>query len=177
MFNLCAPAIIYVIFSITQVIIDLYKGFFNTALVKFFVMIMITLLLNILCEKGLGVISWFIVFIPFILMTVIVSLLLYFFGLNATTGTFNCGTTSSTSTSTSTTTNNNPNNTYSYYNPDTQNNNSYSTSSQNTNTQNNTNQNTSSQNNNNYNSSTQNSNTNVAPPPLFISSSPAYQSL
>lgn len=181
MINLCAPAIIYVIFSITQVIIDLYKGFFNTALVKFFVMIMITLLLNILCERGLGVISWFIVFIPFILMTVIVSLLLYFFGLNATTGTFNCSSSSSTSTSSSTssttTTNNNPNDTYSYYNPDTQNNNSYSTSSQNTNTQNNSSQNTSSQNNNNYNSSTQNSNTNVAPPPLYISSSPAYQSL
>ena len=166
MFNLCAPAIIYVIFSITQVVIDLYKGFFNTALVKFFVMIMITLLLNILCEKGLGVISWFIVFIPFILMTVIVSLLLYFFGLNATTGTFNCGTTSSTSTTT------NPNDTYSYYNPDTRNDNSYDTNSQ-TSTQNTSNQ----SNNNNYNSSTQNSNTNVAPPPLFISSSPAYQSL
>ena len=86
MFSLCAPAIIYVIFSATQIVIDLYKGLFNTALVKTFVMIMVTLLLNILCEGGLGVISWIIVFIPFILMTVIVTLLLYFFGLNATSG-------------------------------------------------------------------------------------------
>ena len=89
MFSVCSPAIIYVIFSVTQIIIDLVKGLYNTALVKVIVMLMVTLLLNILCERGLGVISWIIVFIPFILMTVIVTLLLYFFGLNATTGTIN----------------------------------------------------------------------------------------
>ena len=89
MFSVCSPAIIYVIFSVTQIIIDLVKGLYNTALVKVIVMLMVTLLLNILCERGLGVISWLIVFIPFILMTVIVTLLLYFFGLNATTGTIN----------------------------------------------------------------------------------------
>ena len=55
---------------------------------KVIVASMVILLLNILCEKGLGVVSWIIVFIPFILMTVIVTFLLYFFGLNASTGTF-----------------------------------------------------------------------------------------
>jgi hypothetical protein len=50
---------------------------------------MVTILLNILCETGLGVVSWIIVFIPFILMTVMVSILLYIFGLNATTGKIN----------------------------------------------------------------------------------------
>ena len=50
---------------------------------------MVTLLLNILCQRGLNTISWIIVFIPFILMTVIVSLLLYIFGLNSTTGSLN----------------------------------------------------------------------------------------
>lgn len=87
--NLCAPAIIYLIFSITQILIDTFKGLYNTAFIKFIIMIMITLLLNILCQSGLGTISWIIVFIPFILMTVIVSMLLYIFGLNATTGTLN----------------------------------------------------------------------------------------
>ena len=52
-------------------------------------MAMVTLLLNILCEKGLSVVSWFIVFIPFIMMTVIVSMLLYIFGLDASTGSLN----------------------------------------------------------------------------------------
>ena len=89
MISLCPPAIIYLIFSITQILIDTFKGLYNTAFIKFIIMIMITLLLNILCQSGLGVISWIIVFIPFILMTVIVSMLLYIFGLNATTGTLN----------------------------------------------------------------------------------------
>ena len=86
MFNLCPPALIYLFFSATQVIIDLYKGLYNTAVLKFIIMIMVTILLNALCQGGLGIISWIIVFIPFIFMTVVVSILLYVFGLNAATG-------------------------------------------------------------------------------------------
>lgn len=90
MINLCPPAIIYLIFSITQMLIDLYNGLYNTAGMKGIVTIMVTLLLNILCERGLGVVSWIIVFIPFILMTILVSGLLYLFGLDAATGNLNC---------------------------------------------------------------------------------------
>jgi hypothetical protein len=86
MFNLCPPALIYLFFCATQIIIDLYKGLYNTAVFKFIIMIMITILLNALCQGGLGIISWMIVFIPFIFMTVVVSILLYIFGLNAATG-------------------------------------------------------------------------------------------
>jgi hypothetical protein len=89
MIKLCPPAIIYLIFSTTQIIIDTFKGLYNTAFIKVIVMIMVTLLLNILCNQGLGFVSWIIVFIPFILMTVIVSMILYVFGLDAATGTLN----------------------------------------------------------------------------------------
>jgi len=89
MFKLCPPAIIYIIFSATQILIDTFKGLYNTAFMKGIVMIMVTILLNILCEQGYGVVSWIIVFIPFILMTFIVSILLYIFGLDAATGTLN----------------------------------------------------------------------------------------
>lgn len=89
MINLCPPAIIYLIFSVTQILIDFYKGLNNTAFMKVIVTVMVTLLLNILCERGLSVVSWIIVFIPFMLMTVIVSLLLYIFGLDAATGNLN----------------------------------------------------------------------------------------
>ena len=84
---LCGPAILYLIFSTTQILIDTFQGLYNTAFIKFVVMIMLTLLLHILCQSGLTVIAWIIVFVPFILMTVIVSMLLYVFGLNTTTGT------------------------------------------------------------------------------------------
>ena len=86
MITLCAPAIIYLIFSTTQIMIDTYKGLYNTVAMKTIVTIMLTLLLNILCDRGLGVISWIIVFVPFIFMTVIVSLLLYAFGLDVASG-------------------------------------------------------------------------------------------
>jgi hypothetical protein len=86
MIKLCAPAIIYVIFSMIQIVIDTFKGLYNTAFMKSIVMIFVTFLLNLLCEGGLTIVSWIIVFVPFILMTVIVTMLLYIFGLNATTG-------------------------------------------------------------------------------------------
>ncbi len=89
MLNLCAPALIYVAFSLTQIIIDTFKGLYNTAFFKAIVMIIITILLNALCQSGMGIISWIIVFIPFIFMSVIVAILLYVFGLDAATGQLN----------------------------------------------------------------------------------------
>lgn len=89
MFSLCPPTIIYIIFSITHVIIDTFNGLYNTALMKMLVMIMIAFLLNMLCDKGMSIVAWIIVFIPFIMMTLIISMLLYVFGLNATTGLLN----------------------------------------------------------------------------------------
>jgi len=89
MFNLCAPALIYVAFSLTQIIIDTFKGLYNTAFFKAIVMIIITILLNALCESGMGIISWIIVFIPFIFMSVIIAILLYVFGLDPATGKLN----------------------------------------------------------------------------------------
>lgn len=89
MLNLCAPALIYVAFSLTQIIIDTFKGLYNTAFFKVIVMIVITILLNALCQSGMGVVSWIIVFIPFIFMSVIVAILLYVFGLDAATGQLN----------------------------------------------------------------------------------------
>ena len=80
--KLCPPAILYLGFSLTQIIIDTFKGFYNTAFFKSIVMVIFTLLLNILCSKGLGIISWLIVFIPFILMTYITAVLMFVFGLS-----------------------------------------------------------------------------------------------
>ena len=82
MYNLCPPAILYIGFSTIQIIIDTLQHSFNTALLKFFVMIIFTVILNLLCKSGLTLISWFIVFIPFIFMTVITTSLLFVFGID-----------------------------------------------------------------------------------------------
>ena len=84
--DICAPALIYLVFSTTQIVIDTVKGTYNVALVKLWVTIIFTILLNFLCNKGLGIVSWIIVFVPFILMTVIVTLILVMFGLDPITG-------------------------------------------------------------------------------------------
>lgn len=89
MFSLCAPALIYVAFSLTQIVIDTFKGLYNTAFFKVIVMVIITILLNALCQSGMGIISWIIVFIPFIFMSIIVAILLYVFGLDPATGNLN----------------------------------------------------------------------------------------
>jgi hypothetical protein len=75
--NLCSPAILYVVFSITQIIIDIFKNMYSMAFLKFIVMIIFTILLNMLCKNGLGIISWFIVFLPFITMTILTTLIIF----------------------------------------------------------------------------------------------------
>jgi len=80
--KLCPPAILYLGFSLIQIIIDTFKGFYNQAFFKTIVMFIFTLLLNIMCKKGLGIVSWIIVFIPFILMTYITAVLMFVFGLS-----------------------------------------------------------------------------------------------
>ena len=86
LFQLCGPSLIFMAFSLTQIIIDSFKGFYNTAFMKFLVTIIFTLLLNALCDMGLSIVAWIIVFVPFVLMTIISSMLLYIFGLEAKTG-------------------------------------------------------------------------------------------
>ena len=85
-YELCPQAFIFLCFSLTQVTIDTVKGEYNKAFFKFWIMIIFTLLLNNLCARGLGIISWTIIFMPFMLMSLVTAILLYVFGLDPTTG-------------------------------------------------------------------------------------------
>jgi len=87
--NICPPALIFIIFSLVQMIFDVLQGAYNTAFFKGVVLIMVGILLNLLCQRGLSVVSWIIVFIPFIFISVIVAVLLYAFGLDPNTGMLN----------------------------------------------------------------------------------------
>jgi len=84
--KICTPALLYIAFSLTHVIIDTINGLYNTAMTKFLVMIVFTVLLNVLCQGGLGIVSWIIVFIPFIMMSIITAMILFSFGLSPSTG-------------------------------------------------------------------------------------------
>ena len=79
--KLCSP-LLYLGFSLTQVTIDIFNNQFNKALVKLVIMTFFTLILNILCNRGLSMVSWIVVFLPFILLTYITSIMLFIFGLD-----------------------------------------------------------------------------------------------
>ena len=89
MISLCSPALVYVAFSITQIIIDFFKGHPNVALMKIIVTVIFTIMLEFLCRQGLSWMSWIIVFIPFIFLSVIVGILLFVFGYDPETGSIN----------------------------------------------------------------------------------------
>ena len=87
MFKLCAPALIYLCFTIIQIVLDMFKELYQEALFKLVAMIIITLMLNILCEQNLELVAWIIVLVPFILMTEMIIMLAYIFGVNTYNGT------------------------------------------------------------------------------------------
>ena len=84
--KICMPALIYLVFSMTHVIIDTYKGLYNTAIIEFWISAVFTVLLSLLCTHDMSIIAWLIISIPFILMTIIATLLLFAFNLNPATG-------------------------------------------------------------------------------------------
>ncbi len=84
--QLCMPALIYLIYALIHIIIDIYSGLYNMAFIEIWIGILVTILLNLLCEHDMSIISWFIVSIPFILMTIIAVFILFVLQLNPATG-------------------------------------------------------------------------------------------
>ena len=84
--KLCTPALLYIGFTLTHIVIDLFNKMYNTALLKFILMFIFTIMLNLLCRSGLTVLSWIIVFLPFILLTVISAWLLIALNLSRDSG-------------------------------------------------------------------------------------------
>jgi hypothetical protein len=80
--KLCAPSIIYFGFSIISASNDLYNKQYENAFIHLMSLIIITFLLDILCKKGFSTISWLIVFIPFMLMSLIITTIIYIVGIN-----------------------------------------------------------------------------------------------
>jgi hypothetical protein len=68
----CIPTLIFTIFSLIQIIVDMFNGLFEIALLKFFIMTVICYLLNTFCSLGLASISWLIIFVPFIFLNIVI---------------------------------------------------------------------------------------------------------
>ena len=78
----CGPALIYFIFMLIHVIVALYSKQKKEAILQLLVGFLMTFLLQILCMKGMSIISWLLVFIPFIFYTYMMIILYNIFGLD-----------------------------------------------------------------------------------------------
>jgi len=105
MIKICTPAIVYSVIVSTQIIIDTLKGFYQYAFLKFIIMIIITLLINFLCQRELTSVAWVIVLIPYIYIIFLTFLLIYLFGFDVISKKLNIQTNTPVTTNTSTSNN------------------------------------------------------------------------
>ena len=69
--QLCTPIIVYLTFSITFIAMSFYNKQYNDVAKNILNMVLVSIVLWLLCEKGLTAIAWLLVFVPLIFMTII----------------------------------------------------------------------------------------------------------
>jgi hypothetical protein len=65
--DLCPPALLYLIFLVVQLGLDASLGMWITLVVKAFLGFATVSVLDVFCTIDLGVVSWFLVAVPFII--------------------------------------------------------------------------------------------------------------
>ncbi len=80
--NLCTPALIYLVFFLTHSLVATFQSKYKHAILQILLGILMTFLLQLLCLRKMDIISWIIVFIPFIFYTYMVMIIYYVFGIN-----------------------------------------------------------------------------------------------
>ncbi len=65
--DLCPPALLYLIFVSIQLGLDFAAGMYATFVVKLLLGLASVVVLDVFCGVGLGVVSWFLVAMPFII--------------------------------------------------------------------------------------------------------------
>jgi len=66
---LCPPALIYVVFSLINIVLDLSDKKYKDAFTLLIISSIFTCLLQLFCMANMSMISWLLVFIPIILYT------------------------------------------------------------------------------------------------------------
>ena len=72
--SLCPPALLYILYIVIQVGLDLSLGLMLTAAVKLVMGIAGAVILNAFCSVDLGVVSWAIIATPFIMTALAMSI-------------------------------------------------------------------------------------------------------
>ena len=74
--SLCPPALLYLLYIVIQVGLDLSLGMFLTAVIKLVAGLAGTFILNAFCSVDLGILSWVIIATPFIMTALAMSIAL-----------------------------------------------------------------------------------------------------
>jgi hypothetical protein len=72
--SLCPPAVLYLLYIVVQVGLDISLGLMLTAAVKIVMGIAGTIILNAFCSVDLGVVSWAVIATPFIMTALAMSI-------------------------------------------------------------------------------------------------------
>lgn len=84
--GLCPPAFLFVVYMTIQIVIDALQGFYNTSFTKIIILFFFGTILNLLCENDMTFIAWILIFVPFVLLSLMVAILLYSMKLKETSG-------------------------------------------------------------------------------------------
>lgn len=72
--SLCPPALLYLLYIVIQVGLDLSLGLFVTAAIKVVMGLVGTIILDAFCGVDLGIVSWAIIATPFIMTALAMSI-------------------------------------------------------------------------------------------------------
>jgi len=72
--NLCPPAFLFLLYVAVHIGLDLSLGLYMTAGIKFFAGAVQIFLLNAFCKLDLGIVSWVIIAMPFLIMALATSI-------------------------------------------------------------------------------------------------------
>ena len=76
---LCPPAILYVVFFIISIVIELSEENYKTAFTQMIICIVFTCILQLFCMADMSLMAWILVFIPIIMYTYMVLIIFLVF--------------------------------------------------------------------------------------------------
>jgi D-alanyl-lipoteichoic acid acyltransferase DltB (MBOAT superfamily) len=80
--NLCTPTVVFIVFAIAHLSLELYDNHYSLALLKAVLVIVMICLLELLCIVKLHLLAWILVFMPIIIYSYMTLIIFFVFGMD-----------------------------------------------------------------------------------------------
>lgn len=80
--NLCTPTIVFIVFAIAHLSLEMYDNHYSLALLKGVLAIVMICLLELLCIVKMHLLAWIMVFMPLIIYSYMTLIIFSVFGLD-----------------------------------------------------------------------------------------------